>query len=75
MLSRRTLPGLPSGQVGKPEPKWSWREHALPVTDIDVTSGGLQVMDLFKNKVNTLIVIAICMVQGTSKTAVSKNLC
>ena len=75
MLSRRTLPGLPSGQVGKPEPKWSWREHALPVTDIDVTSGGLQVMDLFKNKVNTLIVIAICMVQGTSKTTVSKNLC
>ena len=75
MLSRRTLPGLPSGQVGKPEPKWSWREHALPVTDIDVTSGGLQVMDLFKNKVNTLIVIAICMVQGTSKTAVSQNLC
>ena len=74
MLSRRTLPGLPSGQVGKPEPKWSWREHALPVTDIDVTSGGLQVMDLFKNKVNTLIVIVICMVQGTSKTAVSKNL-
>ena len=57
MLSRRTLPGLPSGQVGKPEPKWSWREHALPVTDIDVSSGGLQVMDLFKNKVNTLIVI------------------
>ena len=75
MLSRRTLPGLPSGQVGKPEPKWSWREHALPVTDIDVSSGGLQVMDLFKNKVNTLIVIAICMVQGTSKTTVSKNLC
>ena len=74
MLSRRTLPGLPSGQVGKPEPKWSWREHALPVTDIDVTSGGLQVMDLFKNKVNTLIVIVICMVQGTSKTAASKNL-
>eukprot|EP00088_Acartia_fossae_P003160 TRINITY_DN1130_c0_g1_i3.p1 TRINITY_DN1130_c0_g1~~TRINITY_DN1130_c0_g1_i3.p1 ORF type:complete len:444 (-),score=79.97 TRINITY_DN1130_c0_g1_i3:64-1353(-) len=42
VLSRRTLPGLPSGQVGKPEPKWSWREHALPVTDIAITAGGLQ---------------------------------
>ena len=43
VVSRRTLPGLPSGQVGKPEPKWSWREHALPVTDIDISSGGVQV--------------------------------
>jgi len=42
VVSRRTLPGLPTGQVGKPEPKWSWREHALPVTDIDITSGGVQ---------------------------------
>jgi len=42
VLSRRTLPGLPSGQVGKPEPKWSWREHALPVTDMHISSGGLQ---------------------------------
>jgi len=42
VLSRRALPGLPSGQVGKPEAKWCWREHALPVTDLVISAGGLQ---------------------------------
>jgi len=40
VVSARTLPGLKVGQVGRPEPRWSWRDHALAVTDVHVTAGG-----------------------------------
>jgi len=40
VVARRNLPGHQVSQVGKAEPKWSWRDHALPVTDLALTAGG-----------------------------------
>jgi len=41
VLARRNIPGLKVSQVGKPDPKWCWRDHALPVTGLHVTHGGV----------------------------------
>lgn len=39
VVSRRNLPGQQVSQVGKPDPRWVWRDHALAVTDLHVGAG------------------------------------
>jgi len=39
-VSLRCLPGQESRQVGQPDPRWTWNDHALPVTGVHVGHGG-----------------------------------
>jgi len=33
-VARRTLPGQEKGEVGQVEPRYTWTDHSLPITDI-----------------------------------------
>jgi len=62
VISRRNLPGLQMAQVGKPDPRWSWRDHALPVTDLTISHGGVQSKIVTVSKDQTCKVF--CLVSG-----------
>lgn len=69
VISRRNLPGLQVAQVGKPDPRWSWRDHALPVTDLTISHGGVQSKIVTVSKDQTCKVF--CLVSGQLILSVS----
>ena len=56
-------------QVGKPDPRWSWRDHALPVTDLTISHGGVQSKIVTVSKDQTCKVF--CLVSGQLILSVS----